>query len=237
MEIKAFGDHALLINLEQSMEPGINQQILELDKAIHNKNIAGLLYTIPAYSSLTVAFDPGEIEIEEMKKAIAGIVPSERKSEHTTQSWKLPVCYDKEYALDMEALTGSLALSQEEIISMHTSVTYRVYMLGFIPGFLYLGNLEKRLNCPRRESPRISVPAGSVGITGLQTGIYPASVPGGWQIIGRSPVKTFFPEADDPFPIKPGDFLNFEQIRKEEFEQISREVISGEWDHLSLRQP
>ena len=140
---------------------------------------------------------------------------------------EIPVCYETPYALDMGEVKEKTGLNAQEIIDTHCQETYKVYMLGFVAGFAYLGSLPKQLFCPRKTEPRKEVLAGSVGLAGLQTGIYPANAPGGWQIIGRTPVPTFNPKADNPTLFKAGDSVKFKSISSAEFEEIEKQVSSN----------
>ncbi|MEM1120715.1 MAG: 5-oxoprolinase subunit PxpB [Bacteroidota bacterium] len=135
----------------------------------------------------------------------------------TSRLLRIPVCYEPPYALDLEDLSTQKGISQEDIINLHTSQTFKVYMLGFLPGFVFMGKLPNALQCNRKVTPRLRVPPSSVGIAGLQTGIYPTESPGGWQIIGRTPLTIFDPKKEQPFYFRAGDEVQFYAISKEEF--------------------
>lgn len=186
----------------------------------------GLKDIIPAYSSLTISYDPFLIKTtyqpastvfawvkEKLEEAY------QRSIEHSTAQpvfHLVPVCYEEEYAPDLEALAVQLQTTTKEIIALHTAVVYRVYMIGFLPGFAYLGSVDERIAAPRKQQPA-KVLAGSVGIAGKQTGIYPLNSPGGWNIIGRIPLKLFDPKADQPVWMQPGDEIQFFPITVREF--------------------
>ena len=140
-----------------------------------------------------------------------------------TRLLKIPVCYQAPYALDLEALSKEKGVSKEEIIKLHTNQTYKVYMLGFLPGFVFMGKVVPELECNRKVTPRLRVPASSIGIAGFQTGIYPMISPGGWQILGRTPLKIFDPQKENPFLFQAGDEVNFYAITSEEYLKIKNE--------------
>ena len=217
---------------------GINDEILNricsINKCIKQHPFAGLLSTIPAYTTLTLYFDPvGLMNDNSLKGSttldkISGYITSlnvETKNNQQTQNKiiQIPVCYDPIFGFDLQELSSFYQLTKEEIIEIHSSAVYTVYMIGFVPGFPYLGGLSEKLTAPRKQNPRAAIPAGSVGIAGQQTGIYPLETPGGWQIIGRTPLKLFDVNRQQPSLLKAGDKLKFEPISLREFEQIERE--------------
>ncbi|HET8858805.1 5-oxoprolinase subunit PxpB [Marivirga sp.] len=218
--IKLYGNNALLINFEQK----IDAEIHEIVKAYYDK-ISGfgeVIYQIPAYCSITVVFDKVITDFENLKSKIEKLKITTDKTKSDAKVIEIPVCYDSEYAPDMESLSKEIKLSPEKIISMHTSGTYDVYMMGFLPGFPYLGQLPEELECKRKATPRKQVAAGSVAIAGKQTGIYPTDAPGGWQLIGQTPLKIFNPLSDDAFLIKMGDKVKFKSISAETFKTLQK---------------
>lgn len=157
------------------------------------------------------------ISIELLQDDIENISNSTEFLDKEVKLIEIPVCYDAEYAMDMEYVMEYTGLSKDEIIDLHTKQVYYVYFIGFLPGFPYLGGLDKRLHTPRKDVPRLRIPAGSVGIGGSQTGIYPLNSPGGWQIIGRTPLKIFDPTREAPFLISSGECIKFIDISKEDY--------------------
>lgn len=225
MEIRAYGDRAILINFDQKIDPEINQQVIALGQAIEAASWLGVQYLIPAYCSLTLAYDPGVTSYAVLEKAILSLdrMASE-KSIGNSRSLSIPVCYEQPFAWDLADVATVTRLSAEKIISLHTSTIFRVYMLGFLPGFVYMGRLPEVLQCKRKTTPRLKVPTQAVALAGFQTGIYPSEAPGGWQIIGKTPVKVFDPRLEDPFLFRAGDSVSFRAISRTEFDQIEEEV-------------
>lgn len=209
-------------------------RIAGLNQCIKRNPFAGLLSTIPAYTTLTLYFNPvglmndfnlkGSTTLDKISLYIKSInVETNTDQEKYSQIINIPVCYDPTFGFDLQELSLFHQLIKEEIIEIHSSAVYTVYMIGFVPGFPYLGGLSKRLTSPRKQNPRPAIPAGSVGIAGQQTGIYPLETPGGWQIIGRTPIKLFDVNRQQPSLLKAGDKIKFEQISLIEFEQLERE--------------
>ena len=224
--IKLYGDQAILLNFEQKIDPAINAAVIALKNAIEVADIAGITFMIPAYCSLTVGYNPAIIEYEILVKVIEQIIANQldNSTDNPTQKaarqLKIPVCYELPYALDLLELSKAKGLSVDKIIELHTSQTYKVYMLGFMPGFTFMGKIVPALACKRKLNPRLQVPASSVGIAGFQTGIYPTTSPGGWQILGRTPLKIFNPQKENPFLFQAGDEVTFYSITKETFLSI-----------------
>jgi len=159
---------------------------------------------------------------QKIDPAINAAVIALKKPQKEARQLKIPVCYELPYALDLQALSDEKGISLEKIIELHTSQTYKVYMLGFLPGFTFMGKIVPALACKRKLSPRLKVPASSVGIAGFQTGIYPTTSPGGWQILGRTPLKIFDPKKENPFLFQAGDEVTFYPITSKEFLRIEK---------------
>jgi len=227
--IKLYGDQAILINFEQKIDPAINAAVIALKNAIEAATISGITFMIPAYCSLTIGYNPAVIEYEILVKVIKQIAANaldtndSNPNQQKVRQLKIPVCYELPYALDLKELSETKNLPTEEIISIHTSQTYKVYMLGFMPGFVFMGKIVSKLECNRKVTPRLRVPASSVGIAGFQTGIYPTASPGGWQILGRTPLKIFNPQKENPFLFQAGDEVTFYSITTDEFIKIEKE--------------
>lgn len=224
MEIIPYGDSALIINFDQQ----ISYEIHELVKAYHFaiQSFDEVQYQIPAYCSITVVYDFESIKYEQLKTKIArlNVLPDQSQSILESKIIDIPVCYEGSYAPDLLSLSEDLGLKSKEIIALHTGQLYDVYMMGFLPGFPYLGKIPEKLECKRKSNPRKHVKAGSVGLAGNQTGIYPSDAPGGWQLIGQTPLKIFNISKPDPFLIKMGDKVRFNSISSSEFEEYEDEA-------------
>ena len=218
------GDSALTIDFGNIISEDINKEVLRLFHHLKTIDDPSIIDLVPAYSSLTVYYDvasfhhPEKTAFESMADILAQLFStSSNVSGQKTNYFEIPVCYSKKFALDIDHLSEKNGLSIEEIIHIHTSKTYRVYMLGFLPGFTYMGEVDDRIAVARKLTP-IKLLAGAVGIAGKQTGIYPLESPGGWQIIGRTPVKIFRKEEKNPVLFQPGDEVKFYSITEDEFE-------------------
>ena len=201
-------------------------RVAALDHAVCRARIAGVTETVPAFASLLVRYDPLRTDFDAVSQALSrlagGIAAGNAQAGRTVE---VPVCYGGAYGEDLPAVARHAGLSEEEVIRLHSGRTYRIYMLGFLPGFPYLGGLDERLFTPRRETPRTRIPAGSVGIGGQQTGIYPMESPGGWQLIGRTPLCLVAPGRTLPYAA--GDSIRFVPIDECEFARIAAQEREG----------
>jgi KipI family sensor histidine kinase inhibitor len=223
------GDSALTLFFEAEAGEDLTRHILALVDVFKSTFPVMIVEAIPAYQSLTLCFDTLSIEPESIEASIRQVIDkgiSDTKETVTSQSTEIievPVCYQGAYAPDLNSLAAYCKLSTDEVIQQHTQNTYLVNMLGFLPGFLYLSGLDEPLHCPRKESPSLNVPAGAVGIGGNQTGVYPVASPGGWHIIGQTPLSIFDPSAKQPFIAQALDRIRFVPIDVETFEKIKSE--------------
>ncbi len=216
------GDSAFLVKFGDEISLDIHQKIKAYVSKLKHLNIPGVLEIIPAYTDVTVLYDPLEIPyqtfLEKLKQLATNL---DEKTNPGSRKVKIPVLYGEPFGEDLSSVVKHTGLSPDEIVKLHSSGNYLVYMLGFTPGFCYLGGMDERIACPRKDVPSQKILAGAVGIAGKQTGIYPIESPGGWQIIGRTPLKLFDPQKDDPFLLKAGDELEFFPITKKEFDEIN----------------
>ncbi len=222
MRIRPYGDQGALIEFEDSISVEVHDKVTTLYQQLTFNLLTGVHDIIPAYHSLTVCFNPSLLNYQEVEKWILEDFTKKQSAPINSCTYRLPVCYDLAYGLDLDTVSNRLDLTSDEIIQLHIQKIYRLYCIGFMPGFTYLGKLEPPLVGKRLESPRTKVPDGSVGIAGEQTGIYPADLPGGWEIVGKCPVPTFLPELKDPFPFKVGDNIQFYPIEIEEFKLLKQ---------------
>ena len=229
-EIKIYtaGDSSLLIEFEQKISPEINAQITAVVRMIKAQQIEGVTDMIPAFASLLINYDPRVISYAGLKSRLEKILKLEISGEASAaRIFEIPVCYGGEYGPDLQNIAGHAGLSPEEVIRIHSGEDYLIYMLGFLPGFSYLGGLDERIHTPRLANPRIRIPAGSVGIGGSQTGIYPLDSPGGWQLLGMTPVKTYDPDREVPILFEAGDYIRFIPVSEEEYLDIKKQVDEG----------
>ena len=201
------GDCALLAGFTQRIAPEIGAAVAALNSRVLAAKLPGVTETVPAFASLLVVYDPLVTDYDTLAAALQRLVT-------------IPVCYGGDFGPDLPFVAKHTGLTEAEVIALHTGREYRIYMLGFLPGFPYLGGLDERLFTPRLNTPRTAIPAGAVGIGGEQTGIYPIASPGGWQLIGRTPRKLFDPESG-ALPYTAGDRIKFEPITAAEFAALA----------------
>ena len=199
IRILTAGDSALLIEFGKEINPETNRKITAIVQLMREQHIEGIVDVIPAFCSLLINYDPRVLSYEELKERMENLLKMETKTETTRKRiFEIPVCYGGEYGPDIDNIAEHAGLSVNEVIKIHSSKDYLIYMLGFLPGFTYLGGLDERIHTPRLASPRLTIRAGSVGIGGSQTGIYPLDSPGGWQLMGLTPVRIYDPERQTP---------------------------------------
>jgi inhibitor of KinA len=205
------GDSALLVEFEERIDVHVNDRVIGLAARVAEAKVAGVRDVVPAFRSLTVHFDPLATDVdrlEELLRAAPGAAKT-GSGERAGDAIRIPVSYGGVDGPDLDDVARFAGLSCDEVVAIHCARLYRVFMLGFSPGFAYLASVDPRIAMPRLESPRTRVPAGSVGIAGPQTGIYPSSTPGGWRLIGRTAVKPFDVTRRNPILFKPGDIVQF----------------------------
>lgn len=219
--ISPLGDTALVVSFGTTVDERHNMLVRSLDSKLTQSYMPGIRECVPAYSTLTVYYDPLSLSYDTISQFMYRLVDQLKIEETTVMDVKvIPVWYNGPDLMDVSQHTG---LTTEEIIAIHTLQRYRVYMLGFVPGFAYLGGMDKRLATPRKAKPRVKISAGSVGIAGEQTGIYPLDTPGGWQIIGQTPIVLFDMRLQDqPARLAAGDLLRFVSIDEREFWDIKK---------------
>jgi len=241
MQITALGDSALIVRLRDQFEDAPEETldaVLRAFQELQNAAIPGIVELAPAYTSVAVFFDPiatakactrsGQPS-EWLAERVRGVVTAgvERGSRGKTKKGnarlvEIPVCYDPEFAADLEDVARHAQISTKEVVDLHSAAEYRVSCIGFVPGFPFLTGLPKVLATPRRATPRKEIPPGSVGIGGAQTGIYPLCSPGGWNLIGRTPLKLFDPAKSPPALFRAGDRVRFRTITREEYDSLKQ---------------
>jgi inhibitor of KinA len=231
MQITPLGDQALLVELGDSINEPTHRRVQAAWRALVAEKLPGVSEAVPAYTSVTIFYDPwkvvqagapeGEIVgwlTEKVRERLKN--PPKAAAKAKPHSVEIPVCYGGEFGPDLARVAAQAKLSPEEVIKRHSKATYLVYLIGFAPGFPYLGGLPEELATPRHAKPRMEVPAGSVGIAGEQTGIYPQVTPGGWNLIGATPLRLFQPQENPPVRLQAGDEVKFKSITVEEFAKL-----------------
>lgn len=224
------GEQGLVVEFGNVIDRDINADVHRLARTILSEMADDVLEVIPTYRSLMICFNPLHINRETLEAQI--VLRLRQKDDvvavhYAARVVTIPVCYGGRFGPDIEFVAQHNRVTVQEVIEIHTSQPYLVYMLGFTPGFPYLGGMSERIATPRLEKPRLKIPAGSVGIAGTQTGIYPVASPGGWQLIGQTPVKPFSPAASNPFLFAAGDYLHFTSINPDEYNALQQLVESG----------
>jgi inhibitor of KinA len=214
-----FGDNALLVEFGNVISLEINRKVVALNENIAEAEIRGIEEIVPTFRSLLVRYDASKISYEQLVFRIKNIETklSDSSVKEVGRKITIPTVYGGKYGPDLNYVAQYHRLTEEQVVELHSRNEYRVYMLGFIAGFPYLGEVSREISTPRLETPRLKVPAGSIGIAEKQTGIYPREAPGGWRIIGRTSLKLFNPLQQPPSLLKPGDTVKFEPISKKEF--------------------
>ncbi len=224
--LRLMGDRGIILEYGDFIEPEVNLKVRTMAAVLESRPVKGILEAVPTYRSLLLIYDPMLTEPQSLKESLRALetsisqanVPPPRRIE-------IPVCYGGEFGPDIEFVANYHKIKVDEVIRIHSSPCYQIYMMGFTPGFPFLGVLPKILETPRLETPRLHVPAGSVAIASNQTGIYPISSPGGWRLIGRTPIKLFRPEEREPFLYKAGDLIKFIPIDRKEFDALAEKQL------------
>ena len=230
------GDSALVIEFGNEISVDINKKIRKMMDDIKKENIDGIVELVPTYCYLLINYDVLKIDyntlVEKLKTFLNNDLETAEGEEVTLV--EIPTLYNDEVGPDLSYVAEHNKLSKEEVIKIHTGTDYLVYMLGFMPGFTYLGGMSEKIATPRLESPRLQIYPGSVGIAGKQTGMYPSMSPGGWRIIGRTPLKLYNPDSDTPVYISSGDYVRYVSISEEEYNDILKKVENNEYK-LNIR--
>lgn len=225
------GDKAITVEFGDEIKEEINKLVRSMSYAINNKNIKGIIEIIPTYRSISIQYNPLIISMKELVDKLKEIyINIDSIQLPSAKIIEIPTVYGGEYGPDIEFVAHHNNISTEEVIKLHTSVDYLIYMLGFTPGFTYLGGLPKEIETPRLKTPRTKIPAGSTGIAGKQTGIYPIESPGGWQLIGRTPLKLYDPKRNPPIILNAGDYLRFISIDEKEYKEILKLVEENKYE-------
>ena len=225
----ASGDTALVVEFGDRIDRRLSAAVTGLAERIRVADLGGVTETVPTFRSLLVHYDPLVTSAERLTGQISGLIEGQAAAQSSGRLWRIPACHDPAFAPDLAEVAAKADLTPDEAIALHQAERYHVYMVGFVPGFPYLGDLPEALQLPRRENPRVKVPAGSVAIAASMTAVYTADSPGGWHLIGRTPVPLFDLRAEPPALLRPGDAVFFEPILKAEFERIARAVENDDY--------
>jgi KipI family sensor histidine kinase inhibitor len=222
------GDSAVTIEFGDRIDPDINGMVLALDDVIRARAPAGLLETVPTYRSLTVQFDPVETDYEALIRLVNEETKDLAPRKAVGRRWRVPVVYGGEFGSDLEEVAETHGMTPAQVIEIHSSAIYRIYMIGFLPGFTYLGGLDKRIATSRRVQPRAKIPSGTIMIGGEQAGIAPMDMPSGWHNLGLTPVRPYAPERDPVFLFAAGDEIVFEPVDASRWDALQKAALAGE---------
>ncbi len=226
----ACGDTALVVEFGNQVDRALSERVLSLNAALVEARLPGVVETVPTFRSLMVHYDPLATGAAELESSINRLLEASREVRRQASLWRVPVCYEPPYALDLAEVAARVKLGPEEVVARHSRKRYHVYMIGFLPGLPYLGDLDDRLVLPRRAEPRVRVPAGSVAIATTLTVIYPMESPGGWHVLGATPLALFTPGREPPALFAPGDAVLFEPVDGREFEAVRARVEAGSYE-------
>ena len=218
------GDAVLIVEFEERMDPVVSARAAAVADAVEAARIGAVRDVVPTYRSVAVYFDPLEIDHATLSRQLQALAEhsSPQSAKAHAGTFDIPVCYGGDLGPDLANVAAFGDLTEADAIALHSGTPYQVFMIGFMPGFAYMGTVDARIAAPRLEKPRTRVPRGAVGIAQRQTGIYPSDGPGGWQLIGRTPVRPFDVSRADPFLFRAGDEVRFVPIGREEFERLDR---------------
>jgi KipI family sensor histidine kinase inhibitor len=233
--LQAVGDSALLVGFDNEISQSIHDQVLTLAQSLDEDRSEGVREIVSGYRTVLVHYDPLTVDFETLSEAVKSRIGRETRLRPTGRHWQIPALYGGEAAYDLDRIAREKDLTTEDVINIHRGTVYRVYMVGFAPGWTFLGGLDPRLFTPRLETPRMEVPPGCISIGGQQTLVAGPSMPSGWNLIGQTPERLFAPEHEDAFLLAAGDRVSFRAIGLEEFDRLSD--LAEEGTHVSKELP
>ena len=216
----------MTVEFGEAIDPAVNARVLALDVALAGR--PWLVEAVPTYRSLLVHYDPGAILFADLSTELLEAAATMKAVAASGRTWTIPVAYGGEHGIDLEATAALHGITPDELIRRHSAPTYQVYMIGFLPGFAYLGGLDPTIATPRRTSPRLKTPAGTISIGGVQALVASIAAPSGWHLLGRTPVRNFMPGREPVFLLQPGDKVRFAAIDPASFPDLDRAAASGE---------
>ena len=222
-------DSAIVVEFGSAIDRKTSDRVLALAETLEQARLPGVTEAIATFRSLSVNYDPLTTTGGELEQAITAFVDQPAQSAHHKRLWAIPACYDPKFAPDIEDVAKAKGLSVAEVAALHAGTQYHVYMIGFVPGYPYMGDLPAKLQLPRRSDPRLRVPPGSLAIATSMTAVYPYESPGGWHLIGTSPVRFFVAASAKGSLLGPGDGVKFEPISPEEFDRIRKAVDRNDY--------
>jgi KipI family sensor histidine kinase inhibitor len=221
------GDAALVVQFGEEIDPRLNARVLALDARVA-QGLEGVIETVPTYRSLLVHYDPTVTDFRTLGEALLGLSADPTETLAQGRLWRVPVVYGGEFGIDLEDVAAHHGISTDELIRRHSAPAYRVYMMGFLPGFAYLGGLEPSIAISRRENPRLRTPAGTISIGGIQALVASIEAPSGWHLLGRTPMRNFMAEREPVFILDAGDRVKFEPTAASEWPRLDAAAAAGE---------
>lgn len=234
-QIRSFGDTGFSVEFGEGIDRGINAMVMALHAALADTRPAGLVETIPSFRALLVQYDPLATSRADLESHVRGLLDGLKPQQRAGRLWRLPVCYAEDFAPDLAEVAARCKVTAEKVVEIHTGGRYFVYMLGFMPGLAYMGGLDTVLHLPRRSSPRTKVPQGSVAIAESMTTIYPWESPGGWHLLGRTPLRLFDASRAEPILLAAGDEVTYLSVSSDDYAAMLRQVEYGSFDYAALR--
>lgn len=230
-KIFACGECAVTVEFSRDMDPRAGETAVMLAEKLRQRKAVEIYEIIPTYRSVTICYDPLAISYKELKHLVASCVrrPEFAAQRRVVRRFRIPVCYGGRFGVDLAYVAQKTGMDMREVVRRHISREYPINMIGFLPGFPYLSGMDESIAVPRLENPRELIPAGSVGIGGKQTGVYPIASPGGWRLIGRTPVRLYDPHRDPPILYSAGDRIRFYPVSEQEYDVIEAAVTAGSY--------
>jgi len=222
-------DSAVIVEFGDRIDRAVSEQVLGLAARMRASGVPGVIEVVPTFRSLMVHYDPLRTSAKHLIPAIERVLTSKTALDRKRRLWRVPVCYERDFAPDLESVAQETRLAPADVVALHAGMRYHVYMIGFVPGYPYMGDLAEALVLPRRADPRIRVPPGSVSIATTMTAIYPVESPGGWHLIGTTPIRIFHPHAPQPALFAPGDAVEFEPIDAGTFARIRAAIERNDY--------